>query len=154
MSNQRKPIMPNAIKWVDAPARLFISLLFLVSGFGKITKAAATQAYMVSYGVPGVLVWPAAAWELGAGLALLIGFGVCPLAFLLAGWCVLTALIFHTNFAAGNQMFHFFKNLTMCGGFLIIARTGAPGFGLDGLLAARRPTLLPDANRRDRTART
>ena len=146
--------MPNAIRWVDAPGRLLMSLLFLVPGVGKITGAAATQAYMVTHGVPGVQVWPAAAWELSAGLALLVGFGVRPLAFLLAGWCVLTALMFHTNFADQNQMFNFFKNMTMCGSFLIIARTGAPGCGLDGLRAMRRSALLPGANRRDRTART
>ena len=147
-------VMPNAIRWVDAPARLLMSLLFLVSGFGKVTAAAATQAYMVAYGVPAILVWPAAAWELGAGLALLIGFGVRPLAFLLAGWCVLTALIFHTDFADQNQMVNFFKNMTMCGGFLVIARAGAPGLGVDGLLAARRSARLSGVNRRDRTAIT
>lgn len=114
--------MPKTIKWVDGPTRLLMSLLFLISGFGKLAGTAATQAYMQSFGVPGALVWPAAAWELGAGTLLLLGLWMRPVAFLLAGWCLLTALIFHTAFSDPEQMINFLKNLTMVGGS-IISRT-------------------------------
>jgi len=43
-------------KWVDAPARVLMSLLFLVSGVGKLAGVAPTQAFMEHYGVPGVLI--------------------------------------------------------------------------------------------------
>jgi len=130
--------MSFRLQQLDAPARVLMSLLFLISGYGKLTASSATQAYMEAYHVPGILVWPAAVWELGAGLLLVVGLWVRPLAILLASWCVLTALIFHTDFADQNQMINFLKNLTMAGGFILIARNGAFGLSVDGLLAAHK----------------
>lgn len=135
-------LMPSvplvAMRWVDLPARILMSVLFVLSGVGKIAAITATQAYMAAYGVPGLLLWPAAALEIGSGVLLLLGLGLRPLGFVLAGWCLLTALIFHTAFSDQNQMINFLKNLTMAGGFLLLARQGAPTFGLDGVLSSRR----------------
>jgi putative oxidoreductase len=119
-------------KWVDALARVLMSLLFLISGVGKLAAVVPTQAYMEHYGVPGVLIWPAAAWEIGGGILLLTGLWIRPLSILLAGWCLLTAVIFHTAWADQTQMIMFLKNMTMAGGFLILARAGAPSLGFDG----------------------
>jgi putative oxidoreductase len=127
-------------KWVDAPARALMSLIFILSGVGKIGAVLATQGYMEAYGVPGVLLWPAAALEIGGGVALLIGFKTRPLSIVLAGWCLLTAFIFHTKFADPIQMIMFLKNMTMAGGFLALANSGAPGFSADGFLASRKLT--------------
>jgi putative oxidoreductase len=123
--------------WVDAPGRALMALLFLISGVGKLAAVAATQGYMTAFGVPAVLIWPAAALEIGAGLLLLVGLFTRPVALLLSGWCVLTALIFHTAFADQTQQIMFLKNMAMAGGFLLLARTGAPGLGLDALVAVR-----------------
>jgi putative oxidoreductase len=125
---------------VDLPARVLMSLLFLASGVGKISAIAATQAYMKAFGVPGVLIWPAAAWEIIAGIFLLIGLGIRPLALLLAGWCLLTAAIFHIAWADQIQQMMFLKNLTMAGGFLMLAKTGSWGMSVDAILASRRQT--------------
>ena len=35
-------------------------------------------------------------------------------------------------------MMNFLKNLTMAGSFLLLAKTGAPGLSLDGLISARK----------------
>ena len=112
----------NASRFVDLPARFLMSLLFLLSGFSKLAGNGPIQKYMEAYGVPGVLSWPAAAWEIGGGLLLLIGLWIRPVSVLMAGWCILTAVIFHTAFSDQNQMINFFKNMTMAGGFLLIAR--------------------------------
>ena len=125
-------------RWVDAPARALMSALFLLSGFGKLAAVAPTQAYMQAYGVPEILVWPAAAWEIGAGVLLVIGFATRPLAALLAGWCLLTAVIFHTAFTNQNQMINFLKNLTMAGGFLVLATVGSSRLSVDALLSPRQ----------------
>jgi putative oxidoreductase len=127
-------------KWVDAPARILMSLLFLVSGIGKLVAVVTTQAFMKQYGVSGALIWPAALWEISGGILLLTGLWVRPLSILLAGWCLLTASIFHTAFGDPNQMVHFLKNMTMAGGFLILARAGAPGLGFDGNLDSTKGT--------------
>ncbi|MCJ2135569.1 DoxX family protein [Methylobacterium sp. J-026] len=119
-------------RWADAPARTLMSALFLLSGIGKLTAVSATQGYMAAYGVPGVLLWPAAAFEIGSGALLLLGLWTRPLGVLLAGWCLLTAAIFHTAFADQNQLINFLKNLAMAGGFLLLARAGATSLSLDG----------------------
>ncbi len=117
---------------IDLPARVLLSLLFLASGVEKITAVAATQGYMGAFGVPAVLLWPAAAFEIGSGVLLLAGFGIRPLALALAGWCVLTAAIFHTAWADQVQQVMFLKNMTMAGGFLMLAKTGSLQMSLDG----------------------
>ncbi len=122
----------NLIRFVDVPARILMALLFLVSGFSKLAENTAIQGYMRAYGVPGILSWPAAAWEISAGVLLLIGLWIRPLSVLLAGWRLLTAVIFHTAFADQNQMINFFKNMTMAGAFLLISRTGPDAFSVDG----------------------
>jgi putative oxidoreductase len=128
-------------RWVDAPARLLMSALFLLSGIGKLTAVSATQGYMTAHGVPAVLLWPAAAFEIGSGALLLLGLWTRPLGVLLAGWCLLTVAIFHTAFADQNQLINFLKDLAMAGGFLLLARAGATGFGLGGrrVGTSRRP---------------
>ena len=132
--------MPAAMRGVDLPARVLMSLLFLASGFGKLAAVGATQQYMTAYGVPAVLLWPAAALELSGGVLLVLGLWLRPLALVLAGWCLLTAAIFHTAFSDQVQMVMFLKNMTMAGGFLILARAGAPALGLDGRRARRLAT--------------
>jgi putative oxidoreductase len=121
--------MRLANDWIDAaitrtylPARLLMSLLFLMSGIGKLTAVGPTQAYMAAYGVPVVLIWPTAAFEIASGALLVVGIGLRPLAVFLAGWCLLTAAIFHTDWSDQIQQVMFLKNMTMAGGFLILAR--------------------------------
>ena len=79
----------------DAGLRLAMALLFLISATTKVTQTTAIQAYMQAYGVPGMLVWPAAGFEYAAGLCLFLGYRARWVAVLLAGWCLLTAQIFH-----------------------------------------------------------
>lgn len=129
---------PDATRAVEPAARVLMSLLFLASGFGKLAAVGATQQYMAAHGVPAALLWPAAALELAGGVLLVLGLWLRPLGLVLAAWCVLTAAIFHTAFSDQTQMVMFLKNMAMAGGFLLLARPGAPWAGLDG----RRPGRL------------
>ena len=45
--------------------------------------------------------------------------------FLLAGFCVLSAIIFHNITGAQNEMIHFMKNIALAGGFLFLTVNGA-----------------------------
>ncbi len=49
----------------------------------------------------------------------------------LAGFALATAILFHTNFADRNQEIHFWKNLAMAGGFVMLYLHGAGGWSLD-----------------------
>ena len=64
--------MPAKYASADAGLRLTMALLFLMSATTKVTETTAIQAYMHAYGVPGMLVWPAACFEYAAGLCLLL----------------------------------------------------------------------------------
>ena len=79
--------------------------------------------------------------ELGGGLLILVGLLTRPVAFVLAIWCIATALIAHTNLAERAQEIQFFKNMGLTGGFLYIAVFGAGAWSLDGWLAGRRGKL-------------
>lgn len=134
--------MKASYAWLEAPFRLLMALLFLISATTKVTETADIQAYMHAYGVPGILVWPAAAWEYAAGVLLLLGLHIRPVSVLLAGWCFLTAAIFHTKLSDLEQLMSFFKNMTMAGGFMIIANSGSLGGSIDAALAGRGRTAM------------
>ncbi len=91
---------------------------------GKISGYAGTQQYMEAMGVPGFLLPLTILLEFGGGLAILLGFLTRTTALFTAGFTLLTALIFHSNFAEGVNSLMFMKNLTIAGGFLLLALTG------------------------------
>jgi len=122
----------NTIQKVSEFAgRGFLSLLFLLSGLGKIGAYAATVGYMSSLGVPGALLPVAIAVEVLGALAIIIGWQTRITAFLLAGYSLLTALVFHNNFADQMQMIMFLKNVSIAGGFLLLLANGAGPLSLD-----------------------
>ncbi len=130
--------MDQLTKYTDAPARALMAIVFIVSGINKIGAFGATQGYMDSVGVPGILLAPTIAFEVSAGIFLIIGLRVRETALLLAGFSFITALVFHMDFGNQAQMLHFMKNLAMAGGFLILAKFGAPGLSLDQWLKERK----------------
>ncbi|EED40932.1 DoxX family protein [Stenotrophomonas sp. SKA14] len=106
--------------------------LFLVSGIGKLGDPGATQGYMEAMGVPGILLWPTIAFEIGSGLCILLGFQTRLVSGVLAGFSLVTAFIFHHNVADPTQQIMFLKNLGLAGGFLLLACTGAGRYSIDG----------------------
>ena len=54
--------------------RLFISLIFLLAGVGKIFNYEGTIDYMESFGVPGYLLIPAIVIEILFPLLIIIGY--------------------------------------------------------------------------------
>lgn len=124
-------------KYADLPARAGLSAIFILSGISKISAFEATQGYMEAFGLPGFLLGPTIAFEIIAGVALLVGLGARYAALLLAGFSLVTAVVFHRDFADQVQQIMFLKNIAMSGGLLLLARTGAQGLSLDGMRAAR-----------------
>lgn len=116
--------------FLNLAARILMSQIFIISGIGKVTGYAGTQAYMAKMGVPGALLPLVILTELGGGLLLLFGFQTKWVALALAGFTIVSALIFHMNFADQMQMINFMKNLAMAGGLLLFVRhgAGAPSF--------------------------
>lgn len=115
-------------------ARILMPILFITAGWGKITGYAGTQQYMEAMGVPGFLLPLTILLEFGGGLAILFGFLTRTTALFTAGFTLLTAFIFHSNFAEGVNSLMFMKNLTIAGGFLLLSITGPGAFSIDRVL--------------------
>ena len=116
---------------IDLISRVLISLLFLLNGYFKIINYDGTIEWMESYGVPGIFLTPAIILEIAAPILIIIGYNTRLAASLLAGFCITTAFVFHTDFSNQIQITSFLKNIALAGGFLIIAINGARKFSLD-----------------------
>ncbi|OAT26157.1 DoxX family protein [Proteus myxofaciens] len=115
-------------------ARILMPILFISAGYGKVTSYADTQQYMQAMGVPGFLLPLTILLELGGGLAILFGFLTRTTAIFTSVFTLLTALLFHSNFAEGMNQLMFMKNMTIAGGYLLLVITGPGKFSLDRLL--------------------
>jgi putative oxidoreductase len=116
---------------INIVARVLMAQIFIVSGYEKISGYAGSQQYMQAAGVPGFLLPLVILTELGGGLALLFGFKARWVALALAGYSLLTALMFHLHPGDQAQMINFMKNLAMAGGLLLVVRHGAGAPALD-----------------------
>lgn len=113
--------------------RLMLAAIFILSGFGKITAAEATQGYIASAGLPFPLLsyLVAVAVELGGGLLLLVGYQTRLASLGLAVFSLATAAVFHSDFADQDQMVHVLKNIAISGGLLQVAAFGAGSISID-----------------------
>ncbi|MFK8011712.1 MAG: DoxX family protein [Marinicellaceae bacterium] len=111
--------------------RILISLIFLMAGINKIFAYTATEGYMQAMGVPGVLLPLVILLEVIGALAIIIGYKTKLFAFLLAGFSMVSAFIFHFNFADQIQSALFMKNMAIAGGFLFLVSNGAGLVSLD-----------------------
>ena len=113
--------------------RVGLSLIFIVSGYGKIAAYADTEQYMAAAGLPGGLLPLVIALELGGGLAILAGAFTRPTAIALALFSIASAILFHFNLADQNQFIHLLKNVAIAGGFLTLAAHGPGSISIDAL---------------------
>jgi len=123
----------------ELAGRILIASVFLISGLMKIGFYAATAGYMDAMGVPGALLPVVIAFEVLSATALIVGWKTRLTAFLLAGFTLLSGLVFHSNFADQLQMVMFLKNIAITGGLLLLVANGAGTLSLDRRAVNRRP---------------
>lgn len=122
----------DKLQQLSAPiGRLLLSMIFIFSGVGKITGYVATQGYMEAMGVPSMLLPLVIAVELCGGIAILLGFQARLVAIVMAGFSVISALLFHQFWIDEAQLNSFMKNIAIAGGFLMICAHGAGAYSLD-----------------------
>ncbi|MDH3946243.1 MAG: DoxX family protein, partial [Chromatiales bacterium] len=90
-------------------------------------------------GVPALLLPLVIALELGGAAAIILGWKTRIAAFLLAGFSVLSALLFHFDLADQNQFIMFWKNIAIAGGFLFLVANGAGALALDNRASQAAP---------------
>ncbi|MEB3768339.1 DoxX family protein [Acinetobacter sp. MD2] len=121
-------------------ARFLLIFLFLLFGFPKLTGFEGTVQYMqmLHAPLPMLSALIAVFTEVFLGLAILVGFYTRPIAFILALYTIGTAFIGHAFWhstgdmmADMNTKIHFFKNMSIAGGFLLLAVAGPGTLSLD-----------------------
>ncbi len=117
--------------FIDLIGRIFISSVFLLSGYNKIFSHENTVTWMEGYGVPGFLLWPTIVLEIVLPIFIIIGYKTQLSAILLAIFSITTAIIFHLDFSNQMQIVAFLKNLGLAGGFLFIAINGPKDFAVE-----------------------
>ncbi|WP_230975845.1 DoxX family protein [Acetobacter garciniae] len=134
------PVRTSA--WRDSAllfARLALSSLFIVMGWGKLSDYSGAVAYMTqtSAPFPALAAIVAIIVELGLGLALALGVLVEPLAIVLALYTIVTAFIGHhfwtmSGMLRYDMMIHFYKNISVAGGLIALAAAGPGRYRLAG----------------------
>ncbi|MBB5446572.1 MULTISPECIES: DoxX family protein [unclassified Paraburkholderia] len=134
----RYTLFENQKDVVVLVARILLMVLFVMFGWSKLTGFAGTVAYMTSTGapVPALSAVIAVVMELVVGVALLVGFFTRPLALLLAVYTLATAIIGHhywnmTGAMQYDNMIHFYKNIGIIGGLLLLCVTGPGKYSFD-----------------------
>lgn len=118
--------------------RIFLAVIFLVSGFGKIGGFEGLIGQIASKGFPLPEAFAVAAIviELGAGAMLVFGWKARWAAFVLAVFTAIVTVFFHNFWAVPEaqkmmQQIQFMKNLTLIGGLLMVMAFGPGRLSVD-----------------------
>jgi putative oxidoreductase len=114
--------------------RIFIAGVFIYDATLIARFAGENLGYVESFGVPGFLLWPAGLFQFGGGILIVLGLLTRITALGFTAFCLLTALIFHSNAADVTEAVQFGKDLGLASGFLFLAVSGAGEWSLDARL--------------------
>lgn len=125
-------------------SRILLMILFIIFGWMKLADFSGTVASMTGYGtpMPYLAAIVAVVVEFIFGIALIVGIFTRPIAIIFALYVLGTACIGHPFWnmtgaeMMGNQI-NFFKNISIIGGLLLLAVTGAGRYSLDHKLLNR-----------------
>lgn len=106
--------------WADRIGRLLLSVLFFGGAVQKVIDPLPVMDMLGSVGLPAILVWPVAVFNLCAAVMLILGLRLRSLGFVLAAYCLLTSY-FHFVPQDPWQISIMVKNWAIAGGMLILA---------------------------------
>jgi len=143
--------MNTLIQFGPLLGRILIALIYLLSGYGKITGFESTVGYIASKGLPlpqfaaiGAIIV-----ELGGGTMLVAGWKARWAAAALFVFTALAGLLFHNFWAvpaaeAPNQMTHFLKNICILGGLLYVIVHGSGPLSIEGGTTVSSGVVVPN----------
>jgi putative oxidoreductase len=123
--------MPVPAPYLIALGRVLMAVMFIQSGIEKIFGYSGAEQYMEAHGVPSLLLPLVIIVEAGGGLCVLLGLFTRWAVIALGGFCLLAAILFHYQPSDTMQMINFMKNITIAGGFLVLAGAGPGALALD-----------------------
>lgn len=118
---------------VSLVGRALVAALFVLAGVAKILGPRPFLDHMAQKHVPTLLLPAVIALEIGAGLAVLIGWKLPWSAGSLAIFCILTALAFHLDLGDKAERTLFFKDMALAGGLMLLAVAGLRARGGAGI---------------------
>ncbi|OYQ34478.1 hypothetical protein CHU95_10630 [Niveispirillum lacus] len=139
-------LIANNAKYLPVAGRVLLAAIFITSGLSKVTGWEGSLAYVGSAGLPlpsELLLLAAIVTELVGGALIVAGFQTRAAALALAGFSIISAILFHNYWAVADaqmaylQTVMFWKNVSMAGGFLVLAGHGAGPVAVDNLLARK-----------------
>jgi len=118
--------------------RILLALIFITSGFSKLTGFEGTVGYIASKGLPlpQVAAIIAIVVELGGGLMLAVGFKARWAALAIAIFSLAAGFLFHDFWNADaaakmGQTINFWKNVSISGGMLMAFAFGPGAYSVD-----------------------
>ena len=126
LTGKREKVVAESMLWVviEYFARFMLATIFLYAAIGKFVDTSTIQGFMETNGIPGFLIWFAAATDIAIGISIISGYlwrMIIPLG---AVYIIVLGLIFHLRPESPDDMVSLFKNLSLAGAmFLLIIRS-------------------------------
>ena len=123
-------------------ARVLMGLIFVMSGWGKLTNISGFVATLAPRGLPEFLGYIAPFVEFGGGLLLIFGLATRYVSLLMFVFLIIATFSSHRYWDAApaqvaNQFNHFWKNVTIMGGMVLLFASGAGRYALDSTIQRR-----------------
>lgn len=106
--------------------RILLGALFVSAGIVKFGNIEGLGQFIETAGLPAMLAWPVAIFEVGAGLCIILGLFTRYAAVALAAFCVAAGLLYHPGDMGATM-----KDLALAGGFLVLYAHGAGLLSVD-----------------------
>ncbi len=125
-------------------ARVMIALIFIMSGWEKLTHFHAAVANLERMGVPAFFASLAPFVEFFCGVTVLLGLLTQAVAVLMLVFTIVATLTAHRYWQYSDpaqyiaQHTNFWKNVSMMGGMLLLIVTAGGRFSIDALVSRRR----------------
>lgn len=115
-------------------SRLLLAWIFIHEGAYLVVNFSNASAGMTKAGIPVPALIATIVLQLAAGIALAVGWRTRFATAALGLFCLATAVLFHKNFAARNELLHFEKDFAIAGGMFVLMIQGAGKWSIDELL--------------------
>jgi putative oxidoreductase len=135
-----------AAMWQDfllLVGRVLIGWIFLLYGWGKLGNIAGYAKSFPGRGLAEWMAWIAVPVEFLGGLALVLGFATRYAILVMLFFMIVASFSSHAFWSVpeaqrGNQGAHFWKNIAIMGGMVLLFVTAGGRFSLDRILFRKR----------------
>jgi putative oxidoreductase len=133
--------------------RILIALIFIVMGAGILSAPTAFEELITGVGMPAGLAIPVGAFEVLAGLCLVVGLMTRLVSVLLFVFVAVTMLMFHLRLGSTEQLTMALFDMAIMGGLLMVFAHSQVRWSVDAMRNARlRDRAALDAQQRAHAA--